>query len=308
MKILITGGAGYIGSELVRYLLNDHEVTVFDNLMYDKTSLLRYVNVKSFNFIKGDVRNDSELKKAVEEHDIIISLAALVGFPLCAKNPIDAELVNYKANENISKWVSKNQLVIYPCTNSGYGSTDGKSVCTEESPMNAISIYGKTKVEAEKVIQQLNNFVTFRLATVFGPSTRMRTDLLVNNLVLKALKDKNIVLYEHSYMRNYLHIQDACRAFKHVIDNWEKVKNNTYNVGNDNINSSKLQLCETIKNHIPIDIIKSDFHSDPDKRNYIVSSQKFYNTGFECKFDLDIGIDQLIKAYSLIDTPWYANY
>jgi len=308
MNILITGGAGYIGSELIDYLIQDHKVTVVDSLMYDCTSLLRYTQNNKFNFVKGDTRNIALLSKLVPQNDIILPLAALVGFPLCDDHPRDAREINFEANKWIAQNKSKDQRLIYPCTNSGYGASRDGSICTEESPINPVSLYGKTKVMAERVYQETDNCVTFRLATVFGPGSRMRTDLLVNNFVLKALKDRILVLYECEFMRNYVHLADVCRAFKFVLDNWETCKNETYNVGNDAINMNKLQLAETIQKHIPVEIIKAEFNSDPDLRDYIVSSEKFYSKGFECIYDLDDGIKHLIKAYAIIDSPWYANY
>jgi nucleoside-diphosphate-sugar epimerase len=308
MKILITGGAGYIGSELVADLLDDHTVTVLDNLMYSRDSLLRYTKHKDFNFVKGDVRNLKLLKKLVDSHDVVIPLAALVGFPLCEEDPRSAREINYEVNKWIADNKSKDQLVIYPCTNSGYGVSVDGSVCTEESPLNPISLYGRTKVQAEGAYKNIENHVTFRLATVFGPSSRMRTDLLVNNFTLRALKDKLLVLYECEFMRNYVHITDVCRAFKYVLNNWGECRNETYNVGNDALNMNKLQLAQVIQEHIPIEIIRAEFTSDPDKRDYLVSSEKFYSKGFECGYNLDDGIKQLVKAYAIIDSPWYANY
>jgi nucleoside-diphosphate-sugar epimerase len=308
MNILITGGAGYIGSELTQYFLDDgYKVTVYDNLMYDPSSLLRYTNHPNFEFVKGDVRESQKLSKCVKDSDVIIPLAALVGFPLCRDNPGDARRINYEANQWIANIKSNDQLVIYPCTNSGYGSKkDG--VCTEESPLGPLSLYGITKVQAEAAYKEVENHVTFRLATVFGPSSRMRTDLLVNNFVLKALRERILVLYECEFMRNYVHIHDVCAAFKFVVDNWGSCKNETYNVGNDSINMNKLQLAEKISQHMPLEIMKAEFTKDPDTRDYIVSSEKFYNKGFNCKFDLDDGIIQLQKAFSIIESPWYANY
>jgi len=308
MRILITGGAGYIGSDLVNHLVPEHQVTVLDNMTYDPTSLLRYTCDENFHFVRGDVRDLGLLRKLMDNTDVIIPLAALVGFPLCDKDPRTAREVNHEVNTWIAENKSKDQLVIYPCTNSGYGVGESGKVCTEESPLNPISLYGKTKVAAEVDYRGVDNHVTFRLATVFGPGSRMRTDLLVNNFVLKALKERLLVLYECEFMRNYVHLGDVCRAFRYVLDNWETCKNETYNVGNDAINMNKLQLAETIQKHIPIEIIRAEFTTDPDKRDYIVSSEKFYSKGFECKYDLDDGIKQLIKAYSIIDEPWYANY
>ena len=309
MNILITGGAGYIGSELVQYLLDDgHTVTVYDRLMFNPDSLLRYTTNPNFSFVKGDVRDTKLLQTYVERADIIIPLAALVGFPLCRDNPREATEVNHEVNRWIATNKREDQRIIYPCTNSGYGVGEHGKFCTEESPLKPISLYGISKVAAEKEYQNVENHVTFRLATVYGPSSRMRTDLLVNNFVLKALREKILVLYEHEYMRNYVHLHDVCRSFKFVIDNWDHCKNETYNVGNDAINMNKLQLSEKIKEHIPLEIIFAEFTKDLDKRDYIVSSQKFYDKGFDCRYNLDVGIEQLIKAYSIIESPWYANY
>jgi len=289
-------------------LRDGHEVTAIDNLMYDATSLLRYTIHPNFNFIKGDVVNLEFLKELLPKADIIIPLAALVGFPLCEKDKRGAVEINHGVNAWIAKNKTDAQKVIYPCTNSGYGVSVDGSVCTEESPLNPITLYGQTKVAAEAEYKNVENHVTFRLATVFGPGSRMRTDLLVNSFVLKTLRERILVLYECGFMRNYVHLQDVCRAFKFVIDNWDECKNETYNVGNDAINMNKLQLAEKIKEHLPLEIIEAEFTSDPDIRDYIVSSQKFYDKGFECKYDLDDGIRQLLKAYSIIESPWYANY
>jgi nucleoside-diphosphate-sugar epimerase len=309
MKILITGGAGYIGSELVGFLLKSgHEVQVIDRIDYEHDSLLRYVSNESFDFDKVDVRNINKLKAFVEDADVIIPLAALVGFPLCDEKPREAVETNYEINHWIAKNKRDDQILIYPCTNSGYGVSLDGSVCTEESPLNPVSLYGKTKVDAENVFKDTEGCCTLRLATVFGPSSRARTDLLVNNFVLRALRDRVLVLYECEFMRNYVHIWDICRVFEFVIENWDNCKNETFNVGNDSINMNKLQLAEKIQQYTPVEIVKAEFTQDPDKRDYIVSSQKIYDLGYECKYDLDIGIKQLIKMYKLIDRPWYANY
>ena len=308
MNILITGGAGYIGSELIGYLIGNHNITVLDSLMYDRTSLLRYAQNDRFNFVKGDVRNTKLLYQLMKKNDIILPLAALVGFPLCDDHPGDAQEVNYGVNKYIAERKSADQMVIYPCTNSGYGVSKDGSVCTESSPLNPVSLYGKTKVMAERVYQEADNCVTFRLATVFGPSSRMRSDLLVNNFVLRALKDRLLVLYECEFMRNYVHVADVCRAFKFTLENWESCKNETYNVGNDALNMNKLQLAQKIQKHLPLEVIKAEFTTDPDVRDYIVSSEKFYSKDFRCEYDLDEGIEQLVRAYAIIDSPWFANY
>jgi len=308
MNILITGGAGYIGSELIKFLLPEHNIYVVDSLLYDKTSLLKYVGKENFHFEKGDVRDRELMKKYLSKCDVVIPLAALVGFPLCDQRPQEAIEVNFEANRWIAENKSKEQKVIYPCTNSGYGKSADGSVVTEEFPLNPISLYGKTKVDAEAVYKNTENCCTYRLATVFGPSSRPRTDLLVNNFVLKALKERVLVLYECDFMRNYVHIWDIGNSFKYAIDNWNDFRNETFNVGNDAINMNKLQLAEKIKEHTPLEIIKAEFTQDPDKRDYMVSSEKLYQRGFSCEYDLDDGIKQLIQFYAILDSPWYANY
>jgi nucleoside-diphosphate-sugar epimerase len=307
MNVLFTGGAGYLGSELTGYLLREgHKVTVLDSLLYDSTSLLRYVNNPNFDFVKGDVRDHKQLANLMAKADIILPFAALVGFPLCDQRPVEADDVNYFANQVIADAKSRDQIVIYPCTNSGYGTSEG--VCTEASPLNPVSLYGRTKVAAEDAYRATDGCTTLRLATVFGPSSRMRTDLLVNNFVLKALRDRVLVLYECEFMRNYVHVHDVCKAVMFIINNWDQCKNETYNVGNDKLNMNKLQLAETIQKQLPLEIIRAEFNSDPDVRDYEVSSQKIVDAGMVFDYDLDIGVQQLTKAFSLIEAPWFANY
>jgi nucleoside-diphosphate-sugar epimerase len=307
-NVLITGGAGYIGSSLVAHFLSDHSVTVVDNLMYDKTSLLCYMTNPNFKFVKGDVRDEKLMLDLLSRADIVIPLAALVGFPLCDKNPRDATEINRDANYFIAKHKRSDQIVIYPCTNSGYGNSDSSKPCTEESPMNPITLYGTSKVEAENRYRETPGCVTLRLATVYGPSPRARTDLLVNSFVLKAMRERALVLYEDSYKRNYVHIQDVCRAFRFIVDNWEKCKNQTFNVGNDEINCTKKELADQISSVIPCKIYIANDTKDPDQRDYVVSSRKIYDLGFSCNTNLVEGIKQMKATYEMIDGPWYANY
>ena len=310
MKILVTGGAGYIGSILVpRLLALKHQVTVLDNLMYKQISLISYCHNKNFDFISGDVRNNSLLKDLIQKHDVIIPLACLVGAPLSEKDPWQAEAVNKDAVINCYKFKSSSQQLIYPCTNSGYGVGQEGIFCTEKSPLNPLTVYGKTKVAAENFILENGEGVTFRLATVFGASARMRLDLLVNDFVYRAVNDKSIVLFEADFKRNYLHIIDAADAFIFAINNYEKLKGQAYNIGLSEANLSKQELCLEIKKKIPnFTIIKSEIGEDPDKRNYIVSNQKIESMGFKALTTLSDGIEELIKVFSILKRNEYSNY
>jgi nucleoside-diphosphate-sugar epimerase len=302
MKILITGGAGYLGSVITdNFLSLGHEVTVLDNLSFNQISPLAFTANKRYNFIYGDVRNETLLTKLVGTHDVIIPLAAIVGFPACAKDPKLAWEINYNQIDNIVKVVSDQQMILYPNTNSGYGVGEDGKFCTEESPLNPISVYGESKVAAEKLLMESTSAVCFRLATVFGASLRMRTDLLVNEFVYKALTDKYIVVFERHFKRNFIHIQDVSRVFYHGLNNYETMKHNVYNVGLSDANLSKQELLEKIQQYIPdFAITYSDFYEDPDKRDYIVSNEKIEKTDWKPKYSLDDGIEELIKTYQVL--------
>ena len=308
-KILITGGAGYLGSVLVPMLLEKgHEVVVLDSFLYKQTSLLGCCKYKNFSVIKGDCRDEETLKKALDGAEYIFPLAAMVGFPLCDSDKTAANTVNYGAIETLLRLRDDNQRIIFPCTNSGYGLGQGDSYCTEESPIEPISVYGKTKMAAEKAIIDAGNSVTFRFATLFGASPRMRTDLLVNDFVYRAVHDRSIVIFEGTFMRNYLHVRDAARAFIFAMENFDRMKGNRYNCGLSTANCSKLELCEIIKKHIPgFTYMEAPVGTDPDKRNYLVSNAKIESLGYEAIYSLDDGIEELIKVYTMIKNSSYGN-
>ena len=299
-KVLITGGAGYLGSTLTEHLLNNgYEVTVLDNLMYDQISLLHLFKRDGFKFELGDVRNKELLQRLVNEHNVIIPLAAIVGMPACKANPELTVAVNYQQVVDILEVLRDEQKLILPNTNSQYGSSD--SIITEQSPFKPLSLYAKTKCDAEDSMLRKGNGVSLRLATVFGVSPRMRTDLLVNDFTYKSVVDGYLVLFEAHFKRNYIHVQDIARTFQFIIENYEKCKGQAFNVGLSTANLSKLELAEKIKSHIPSLVIKQDdFKEDFDKRNYIVSNEKLESLGWKPVYDLDYGIKQLIEAYKLI--------
>ena len=307
MKILITGGAGYLGSVFTRNLLKNHEVIVYDNLMYNQTSLVDLSNNPNFTFHYGDVREWSKLKYLVEQVDIVIPLAALVGFPLCEKDKDLATSINTTQIQNIVDVLSDDQMILYPNTNSGYG-TRGDGMVDETNELTPISHYGQTKCEAEDYIINESNGISFRLATVFGVSSRMRTDLLVNDFVYKLLTDRYITLFEHKFVRNFIHIQDVSRAFEYMIDNYYTFNNEIFNLGLSDENITKKQLVEKIQTHIPNTTVNySDYYVDPDKRDYIVSNEKIEEAGWKPIFTLDDGIKELIQSYKMI-VPTQSQY
>jgi nucleoside-diphosphate-sugar epimerase len=300
MKVLITGGAGYLGSNLTRHLLEaGYTVTVLDNLMYDQVTLLHLFSNPKFQFELGDVRDKKLLQELVGLNDVIIPLAAIVGMPACKANPELTVAVNYQQVADIVEVLRDDQKLILPNTNSQYGSSD--SIITEESPFNPLSLYAKTKCDAENTMLANGNGVSLRLATVFGVSPRMRTDLLVNDFVYKSVVDGYLVLFEAHFKRNYIHVQDIARTFQFIIENYDKCKGHAFNVGLSTANLSKLELAEKIKSHIPSLVIKQDdFKEDFDKRNYIVSNEKLESLGWKPIYDLDYGIKQLMSAYKIV--------
>ena len=309
VNILVTGGAGYIGSVLVPELLKaGFGVTVLDNFMYEQSPLLDCCIYENFRVVRGDCRDENIIKILLKEVDYIIPLAALVGAPLCDKDKTGAVSINRDAIASLAKLASKAQGIIIPTTNSGYGIGQKGVFCTEETPLNPITLYGKTKVEAEKIVLDRGNSISFRLATVFGMSPRMRTDLLVNDFVYRAVKDKSMTIFEGHFKRNFIHIRDVARAFIYAIENFERMKNEAYNVGLSDANLSKLELCAKIKEQIPDFMYKeSPVGEDPDKRDYIVSNEKIEKTGFKAAYSLEMGIKELIKGYTIIPNGRYGN-
>ena len=302
-KVLITGGAGYLGSILTEHLLNqDYKITSLDNLTYHQKSPFNFVSNPDFEFVYGDSRDKKLLKEYVPNSDIIIPLAAIVGMPACKKNPEESKSINLDALIMLNELRSNNQKLIYPNTNSGYGVGSDGIHCNEETPLNPISEYGQQKCMSEDFLLKDNkDAIALRLATVFGTSPRMRTDLLVNDFVLKAMREGSVVIYEGNFMRNYIHIRDVARCFEHCIKNYESMKNQPYNVGLDEANLSKVQLAKKIKEFIPqLEIIEKEIGKDPDKRNYIVSNQRILDSGFKTRFSLEDGIKELIKGYDIL--------
>lgn len=308
-KILVTGGAGYLGSILVPELLKlGNEVTVLDNFMFGQSSLSECCSNPNFHVMRGDCRNESTMKNLVKDKDLVIPLAALVGVPLCNRDEIGTISTNRDAIGTLTKLLSKEQRIIMPVTNSGYGVGQKGIYCTEDTPLNPISTYGKTKVEAEKYVLDRGNGISLRLATVFGMAPRMRIDLLVNDFTYRAVKDRFIVIFEGHFKRNYIHVRDVTNAFTHAITNFDKMKNEPYNVGLSEANLSKLELCAKIKEHLPEFVyLESDVGKDPDKRDYIVSNEKIEKTGFKPQHSLSMGIKELIKGYTIITNSKFSN-
>lgn len=308
-RVLITGGSGYIGSVLTGHLLaQGYCVTVVDRQFTNVPSLLGYAVHDNFDFLRGDAREESVMKPLLARHDVIIPLAAVVGMKACLNDPILTRTVNYEAVALINRFRSSQQQVIMPCTNSGYGTKSGAVHCTEETPLEPISLYGETKAQAEAELLSKPNAISLRLATVFGPSPRIRLDLLVNDFTYRAVTDGFLVLYEKDFKRNYLHIQDAADCFCHCIEHFDAMKDQVYNVGLEEANLSKAELAEAIRKFVPsLYIHYAEVGSDPDKRNYIVSNAKIAAKGFMARRSLDMGINQLLKAYRMLPLSDFKN-
>ena len=308
-RVLVTGGAGYVGSVLCEHLLAaGYAVTVIDNLMYNQNALFHLCAHSLFDFIRGDARDESCLRQHLKNKDIIIPLAAIVGAPACDREPQLARSVNFEAVRLINRLRSPEQFVIFPNTNSGYGTKTGTAVCTEETPLEPITLYGKTKVQAETELLESPNTLTLRLATVFGISPRMRLDLLVNHFVYAAVTDGYLVIFEKDFKRNYVHIRDVAGCFLHCMKNATAMAGRAYNVGLDAANLSKGELAQKVREHVPSLFIHfSEIGSDPDKRDYIVSNQRLRDAGFEATRSIDDGIEELLKGYRMLPRNVFKN-
>ncbi len=309
--VLVTGGLGYLGSVVCEHLLQAGlRVTAFDNLHHGagQQGLFHLCAHPAFDFVQGDVRDEAAMKSALRGADVVIHLAAIVGAPACDRDPLLATSVNFDAVRMLNRLRSSRQQVIYPNTNSGYGATNGKTFCTEDSPLEPISLYGKTKCDAERVLLDSPNAVTFRLATVFGMSPRMRLDLLVNHFVWAAFKEGYLVLFEKDFKRNFVHVRDVADAMLHAIRNGERMSGRAYNLGLDSANLSKEDLALRVKKHVPNFYLHfAPIGQDPDKRNYIVSSERLAKAGFRARRTLDEGIQELLKGYRMLGRGLFRN-
>jgi len=309
IHVVVTGAAGYLGSVLCEHLIAaGFRVTAADNLIYRQRSLFHLCANPSFNFVLGDARDEKLMRGLIKDADVLIPLAAIVGAPACDRDPSLAQSVNLEAIRSIARLRSNDQLVVYPTTNSGYGTKSGDVFCTEDTPLEPISLYGRTKTQAEAEILEKPNGITLRLATVFGMSPRMRLDLLVNHFVHAAVTDRYIVIFEKDFKRNYIHIRDVADCFVHCIENSKKMAGRPYNVGLDAANLSKEALALKIKEYVPDFYIHfAQVGTDPDKRNYIVSNQRLREAGFEAKRSLEIGIQELLKGYRMMGRSEFEN-
>lgn len=305
----MTGGAGYVGAVLVPHLLRDgHRVTVVDSFLFRQAPLLDCVHDPKLEVVRGDARDEALMRAQIARADVILPLACLTGAPLCDRDPVGARTTIVDAIDLLLRLRSSSQAIVYPTTNSGYGVGEEDTVCTEESPLRPVSLYGRLKVEAERRLLDAGAAVTLRLATAFGASPRMRLDLLVNDFVYRAVTDRFIVLFEARFRRNFVHVRDIANGFLHAMAHFEEMRGEPFNLGQDEANMSKAELCETIRKHVP-DFVwhEADVGEDPDKRDYTVSSAKLRRTGFGPTVSLDAGIQELVQAYRILRRSEYSN-
>ena len=309
MNILVTGGAGYIGSVLVPNLLSQgHAVTVIDNFMYKQTSLASSIRDVKLSLVFGDVRDESLMEEHLSKADVIIPLAAVVGAPACDNDPIAAQSINKDSILWLLKHLSSQQRILMPTTNSAYGSGDKNNYCDENSPLNPLSLYARDKVTVENALLEFPNATSFRLATVFGISPRMRLDLLVNNFVYRAISDGFVILFEGHFKRNYIHVQDVIQAFNLALNDEKNFKGEIFNVGLSEANISKVDLCREIQSIIPsFTYLEAALGKDPDQRNYVVSNQKIENLGFKPTVSLRGGLEELVKGLKMFNHKPFSN-
>jgi nucleoside-diphosphate-sugar epimerase len=309
LQILITGGAGYLGSTMVRTLLDEgYAVRVVDSFLFDQDSLLDCCRHDRFEVVRGDARDEALLQRQLRDVDVVIPLAAIVGAPACDLDPVTARTLNLDAITTLLRLRSRQQLIVFPCTNSGYGVGEQGIFCTEETPLRPVSLYGRLKVEAEKQILDAGNSVTLRLATVFGVSPRLRLDLLVNDFTYRAFRDRAVVLFQADFKRNYVHVRDVAQAFLHAIRNAGRMSGQPYNFGLSDANLSKRELCELIREEVPdFHILESEVGSDPDKRNYIVSNARIEATGMRATIPVRQGVKELLKSFAIVRPNRFAN-
>lgn len=301
LNILITGGAGYVGTALITLLLKKgYGVTVLDSLRFGGDPLIPFFSNKKFNFIKGDVRNAKDVKKSLEGIDLVVHLAAIVGFPACRKDPELSRDINVNGTRNLVKQVAGKIPIIFASTGSTYGKMI-EEVCAETTPLNPLSNYGKQKAEAEEIIKKNKKFVIFRFATAFGVSSRMRLDLLPNDFTYRAVRDKSLIVYEKNFMRTFIHVRDMAQSFLFAIENYKKMKGEIYNVGDDSMNFSKEDICLMIRKKVDYYLHFAEIGKDLDQRNYVVSYKKINRMGFKTSVSMEEGIDELIKVSDVIE-------